>query len=210
MNIKWPQKDKNLFIEYGKYYEYSHYGWGDIHVQFSGYILGYKNAADLLVRRMNRVKDISYSDTIVYPVIFLYRQYLELQIKYIFCYFVEKPINEKEKILNKYGHDLLKMWREIKDTLLEDVSDSEKEDIENVEKYIDQYNEFDKTSFKYRYPIDKNVNPVNQKTIRINLNHLRNCIDELDSFFGAAISFISANKDFKIEMANELFSEYSY
>ena len=49
--------------------------------EWSLYARGYKQAADLLVMHIDeRTRD---QDTLVYPVLFLYRQYFELRLKHV-------------------------------------------------------------------------------------------------------------------------------
>ncbi|HMK50182.1 MAG TPA: hypothetical protein VK435_09020, partial [Thermodesulfovibrionales bacterium] len=50
-----------------------------MHDSWPAYIIGYKKAADILVRHIKQKR--RSQDTLVYPIIFLYRQYLELAIK---------------------------------------------------------------------------------------------------------------------------------
>ena len=46
-----------------------------------GYYEGYKNAGDILVRYVDKQK--SDQDTLVFPIVFMYRHYLELILKEI-------------------------------------------------------------------------------------------------------------------------------
>src|SRR4030042_2814002 len=50
-----------------------------IHNGWSIYAIGYKDAADILVSHIEEKR--RYQDTLVYPIVFLYRQYLELALK---------------------------------------------------------------------------------------------------------------------------------
>ena len=45
------------------------------------YISGYKDAADILANRV--IESGNNQDSLVYPIAFLYRQYIELQLKNI-------------------------------------------------------------------------------------------------------------------------------
>jgi hypothetical protein len=71
------------------------------------YISGYKTAADKLLNLDFKELSVQEIDTLVFPIIFLYRQYIELELKYI--------IRETNILLNKKAdfpphHGLLDLW----------------------------------------------------------------------------------------------------
>ena len=49
---------------------------------------GYKSSADLLVKNALESKNIKILDTFIFPIMFLYRQYLELELKWIIIRFL--------------------------------------------------------------------------------------------------------------------------
>ena len=55
------------------------------HDQLELYVSGYKHAAEILNRHVLENRVIGF-DTLVYPIIFLYRQYIELQLKSLIKY----------------------------------------------------------------------------------------------------------------------------
>ena len=71
-----PQVGRNVFIANGHPKEYAHFGWGDINSQFYGYIAGYKEVADTIIRHALEKNNSHILDTCVFPACFLYRQYL--------------------------------------------------------------------------------------------------------------------------------------
>ena len=103
-----------LFQDGGHYLEISHIGWGDTTTQFYGYIEGYKTAADNLIENALASKDIKTLDTFFFPICFLYRQYLELQMKSIILEYSSVSRRAKQALIKDIGHDLLFAW--IKDT----------------------------------------------------------------------------------------------
>lgn len=208
--LSWPKKGKKLFIEGGNHYEFSHFGWGDVKTQFFGYMEGYKCAADELIDNAINSSDIKTLDTFIFPICFLYRQYIELAMKYIFLYYSGLEKNEKISMIKDAGHDILKIWRKIKPLILEENSNEEREDVEVVESYILQFDKFDKSSFTFRYPINKELQGVLSKEMRINLVNLKECIDELHSFFNGCTGKLDAIAEFKAEMLSEYFENISY
>ena len=76
-DLCFPQEGKKLFTSDGSYYELAHLGWGNFSVTSAGYCMGYKEASDLLIKEAIESRNIKELDTFIFPVIFLYRQYLE-------------------------------------------------------------------------------------------------------------------------------------
>jgi len=203
MSIKmpyWPKEGIELFESSGSYYELAHFGWGNSETKFYGYIMGYKNAADILVSNVKRKKDISFTDTVIYPIIFLYRQFIELSLKKIYFSYSHDTLKDKIKSIKEANHNLVRIWRIIKPRLLEYSSVNEKVDIENVEAYIVQYQDIDPNSVIYRYPIDKKLNTTIQNEKRLNLVKLSERIHELESFFNGVEGKLSDILDFESEM----------
>jgi hypothetical protein len=213
-NYAWPQRGARLFVDSGSKYEFSHFGWeGGIEPKFDGYMRGYKKAADLLIESAIKTQDISIIDTIIYPVCFLYRQYLELAIKNIYISYSEDNLTEKANVFKNMNHDLIKTWNKIKPYLQEEADDIELDGIEIVEDYIKQFHEFDRSSYTFRYPITKSLTEVINDQKRVNLTELKSRMNELYHFFSGCMGKLDYYKGIKTEIREEfmqfLRSEYS-
>ena len=195
--IPWPTKDAKLFVSSGEKYEYSQFGWNTTEYEFYGYMKGYKESADSLIVSAINSQDISKIDTVIYPVCFLYRQYLELAMKNIYLFFSEDTREIKINTLKQVLHDLMKIWNKIKPYLKKDATENELNDIKVVEQYIQQFHKFDKSSYTFRYPIDLNLNGVIDGETKINLFNLQARMDELYHFFNAVIDKFDFTKDIK-------------
>jgi len=67
---------------------------------------GYKKAADLLVEQSQRS---GYDrDTLVYPIIFMYRQFIELELKYLISTYGPRTGVKA----NWKSHDIAHLWSE--------------------------------------------------------------------------------------------------
>jgi len=205
MDIQFPKKGKQLFASTNDYYAFSHFGWGDINSQFYGYIKGYKDSADTLVEFALSSKRIAILDTYIFPILFLYRQFIELSLKSLYLEYSEDSMADKIQTIKQVGHNLQAMWKKVKPILMEasDLND-EKDTVKTVEGYILQYHRFDKGSFKFRYPIDKEHNPLLQGEERIDIVNLKECMTELDNFFGGADGKLDFLKDCKYEQEQYL------
>lgn len=199
-DISWPKKGRMLFTSDGDYYEHAHFGWGNFSITSAGFCMGYKDSADTLIDEVIDSKNIRKLDTFIFPVLFLYRQYLEWQIKSIYLKYSEDSKNRKQKIIGKCGHNLIRMWNIIKPIMDKDASKHDKESTEIVEKYIQQYHDFDESSTKYRYPITKNLEELHTNEQRINYKNLKERMNELESFFNGVDSQLGEIQDIQSEM----------
>lgn len=182
--ISWPKEGAKLFVEDGDSDELSEIGWGSLTEKLAAYSNGYKLAADDLVDEVIKSK-LTIKRKIYTPAIcFLYRQHLELEMKTIYLYYVDASRDDKKSALEKMSHDLMKIWQQIKPAIAQFASNgSDKRAIVVVEDYIKQFHELDKTSFTFRYPITKNLKEVHERRSLINLQNLRERMNELYTFF---------------------------
>ena len=199
MNIELPKKNMKLFESTKRYLDFSHFGWGDIETQFYGYTKGYKESADTLVDYALNSKSIAVLDTYVFPILFLYRQFIELSLKSLYLEYANETIEKKVQVIKEVNHNLHQMWNKLKPTLIDsDDGNSESEIISIAESYVIQFHNFDNSSFKFRYPIDKDYNPLlNGEEQRIDLANLKSRMTELDNFFGGTSGKLSYFKDCK-------------
>lgn len=195
--IPWPKRGNRLFISSGGKYEYSQFGWNTTEYDFFSYMKGYKESADCLIDSAINSQDISRIDTVIYPVCFLYRQYLELVMKNIYLFYSEDTKEIKINTLKQVLHDLVKIWNKIKPYLEKDATENEQNDIKAVEEYIKQFHIFDKSSYTFRYPIKLNLNSVINRENKVNLLNLQARMNELYHFFNAVIGKLDFVKDIK-------------
>jgi len=196
----WPQEGNELFTSDGDYYDHAHFGWGNWDVTFAGYCMGYKESADTLIEEAISSKIIRKLDTYIFPVLFLYKQYLELQMKYIYLKYSEDSKKKKQKVIGKCSHNLMKIWNIIKPIMNEFASTKDNKTTNIVEKYIQQYHELDEGSFRFRYPIDIKLNEILGDDERINYINLKERMNELKSFFTGVEGHLESVKDYKNEM----------
>ena len=144
----------------------------------------FKEAADLLIDYAISSGEIRILDTYVFPICFLYRQYLELEMKKILPKYSELNKGEKINSLKGFGHNLMSVWNQVRFIISKAIT--YKDDIEMlniVEDYIRQFHQFDKKSLKFRYLIDKELNILLKKTMKIDLKNLRERMEEIYIYF---------------------------
>ncbi len=171
-----------------------------MHDPLEAYIIGYKEAADGLVRKVIRTKLMQ--DTLVYPICFLYRQYIELRLKEI--------IRSGRELLNENGnfpqhHRIKTLWPTAKKILIEIFNDKDDTaELSFAEHVIMEFSNIDPESFSFRYPLDKSGNNPLEGTRYINLRHLSDCISKFAEVMDSASMGISVYIDFKREMESYL------
>ena len=165
---------------------------------------GYKESADLLVETAIASQDIRMLDTFVYPILFSYRQYLELEMEWLVLTYSRLDREEKRQFIRSANHDLLSTWNRLKPFLLEDVDEKEVQDVRNVESYIKQFNELDESSFTFRYPIGKDLDRLVTKEHRIDLKVLKRRMQELSCFFNGVEGFLDQKQEYENELSQYL------
>lgn len=184
--MKWLEKGDILFKEGENPQEYAYFGWQSsmgLGVMYYGYITGYKEAADTLVdySLSSLTKgQIGIADMYVFPICFMYRQFMELALKSIYVCFSSDDDTKKEKNINKVSHNLEKTWKIVRPIIEKYSLEEEKKDIDVAEDYILQMHNYQKSSFEFRYPTEKNGKIIHEKWQYIDLVNLK---DKMERFY---------------------------
>ena len=149
------------------------------------YAGGYKDAADTLARVLLDRK--APMDSAIYPLVFLYRQGIELQLKLILP--LARRLNG-EKTKKDLSHGLKAMWKELRDILA--TIDPREEDLElpAMENFIMELHEIDPESFAFRYPTDRKGNATLPDLTHINIRHLAEIMDSVFLMFMGIHSYL--------------------
>lgn len=173
---------------------------GDLQTKSAFYTEGYKLAADALVDKVllnyqndtpPREPDARVKERLIEPaIIFLYRQYIELQLKHIILFDSKKvddtgnPLgsNTQKSIANSLNHDLVKQWattRKILEDTIQNKGSKFFNYLSEVEKYITEFAGVDGDSYSFRYPYNKKIIPVPISEYVFDLKFLRDGMDKL-------------------------------
>lgn len=161
------------------------------------YIEGYKKAADNLVAHV--ISTGCDQDTLIYPIAFLYRHYLELLFKNI--------IENGYKLLNsKKGyaknHSLDSLWNNTKDIINEIWEEKENSKEEEIEHFITEIIKIDKSSQAFRYTKDKEGNEYLTQVELINIRHLSVCINSISDHLEGISTYITESLSASTEYSN--------
>jgi len=162
------------------------------------YIEGYKRAAMVLVDhvKMNRI-DL---DVLVYPIVFTYRQYIELQLKSI--------IRDGRKLLDQAGefpkhHRLRTLWEEARRILEQVYEGDPTEELDEIEHYINQFCGKDPFGSAFRYPTDRKGKKSLPGLMHINIRKFSEVFNKAAVLLDGASMGIDEYLAWKIEMESE-------
>lgn len=169
-----------------------------VHDGWSIYAIGYKDAADTLVSHIDEKR--RYQDTLVYPVVFLYRQYLELALKDII-----RKGRRLQDISDPFPqiHKIDDLWR-ICSKLLNEISPGDSMDeLAEIGRLISEFCTIDPLSMAFRYPEDKKGNPSLPGMTHINLRNVRDVIGKISVILSGADAQISEYLSIKADIEQD-------
>jgi hypothetical protein len=195
--IPWPEKGDRLFAAGGD--------WGNnACLNFMGgdwtmYILGYKKAGDVLVEFVKETQ--SEQDILVYPIVFMYRQYLELRLKWLIQ--VSYDLLDRELDFPR-THKLDILWNRLRIMLPQIEASVLSEDLEAIDDAISQFCKIDPTSETFRYPTNKEGDNSLSPDVRIiNLRQLGDIMQKIASYFDATANMLSVYRDYKSDLESD-------
>lgn len=114
----------------------------------------------------------------IYPIMFLFRQYIELIIKALH---LEFEITESKNIFAT--HKISEIWPGLKEKLL--VQENDNDELEGITEILDEiikkFSNIDDNSFCFRYPINQEKKPYFKNDKTYNLYEIRSDINEFDT-----------------------------
>lgn len=163
------------------------------------YIIGYKEAGDSLV---NSVAGRSGTgDSLIFPIVFLYRHYLELRLKSL-LYDGNRLLDIEHK--QKSEHQLSKLWSKVRDVLVELWLNESKDDLAAFDSLINQFEQVDPRSTTFRYPKDfDGNNSFQMNSPRVNLRNLKEVVGAMATILEGSAAAISEYQGYKNDMQSD-------
>lgn len=189
--------DDQLFIEAEDWWMNACLDW--YHDPTELYIVGYKEAGDSLV---NTVADRSgTADSLIFPIVFLYRHYIELRLKSLLhdgLRLLDREYKQKSE------HQLSKLWPKVRDILVELWPDENKGDLAALDSLINQFEQVDPRSTTFRYPKDfDGNNSLQMKYPRVNLRNLKEVVGSMAIILEGSVGAISEYQGYKDDMQSD-------
>lgn len=169
--------------------------WGD---GFHKQVIGYSETGKYLFEKFKQCKKVAY----VYPMIFLFRNAIELALKRLMYVQAKHQISEYQINKIKNTHLLYKdLWSSIKPVLgyYAEKSGQDIHQIEIAEKYIDEINLIDKNGDMFRYPFSYSFEyKFNNKLI--NIENVYIYFQSIFNFLNGCDNWLDEISDFEREM----------
>lgn len=163
---------QKLFVRGDDWQNNAMLGWAPYPMDI--YAAGYKDAADAILYALSERR--TNLDSVIYPLVFLYRQGLELQIKLILA-LARQLANSPAK--EDHSHSLVPMWAELRTLLNELTPHACDQEVPAMEQFLHQLAEIDPQSFSFRYPEDKKGQLSLPDLHHINVRHLSEVMDSM-------------------------------
>jgi hypothetical protein len=161
---------------------------------------GYRIAARRLAER---APEWFEQDFLLYPIIFLYRHYVELRLKNLIALgqkLSDEPVNVPEV------HDLVKLWAKAKPRLLHEVNtdDDIVREIPHAERVIADLAALDPRGTAFRYATNVHGGrPLPDGLVRLNLHQFASTMDKLGRTLDDISNWLDMCLDHEREMAEE-------
>lgn len=188
-DFRWPIEGDTPFVTATTPFENAHIAENKF-LRLAFMKKGYNEAAKLMVA--STTKDPTQRDVLVFPIIFNYRQFLELSLKYLLASY-GAVVGVKP---NWSTHDLAVLWGKVL-VMLEKYGTEDPDKADPiVGKVILEFAKIDPGSYSHRYPVDRQGKPIPVSNNNLHLptladvmegvaNYFEGCDGYLDNLLGA-------------------------
>jgi hypothetical protein len=187
-DFRWPRKGDLPFApgtDIGKIAVLA----GHVHTRLVHMAAGYKESADILVDQA--LKRPALRDSLVYPIIFAYRHYIELALKTLIATY--GPRVGVEAIWNT--HRLQPLWDAFT-RMVEGYRQPDPDDADPiVAECLAQFAKIDPDSFSHRYPMTTDGRPLPLTVDRLDLDHLADLMEAIEDYFNGTDGYLDALVD---------------
>ncbi len=196
-DFPWPRKGDHLFVEREDWY--SNAVLNGQRDNLSLYAVGYKRAGEMLVEAV--LKSRKDYDSLVFPIVFVYRQYLELRLKQL--------IRDSKRLLDDTSgfpplHNITELWKMCRPLLNQEELYVSDQVLDAIGELITEFADVDEDSFAFRYPTDTKNNPSLPDLSHVNLLNLAEVIKTMAHFLEALSWQLSVILEQKQESSIEI------
>ena len=195
--MEWPKAGEKLFRSEAEYWHFN--ACINCYYPTLGQLAHhYKEGANTLARAT--AQGDATLDCVILPIVYLYRQYLELAIK---------DIIDTARRLEGEGHgypmhhNLRDLWAEATRIVRKHYGQDVPPEMDYVQPCIDEFNSHDPESFAFRYPTDKKGNANLRGIQHISLRNLYETMGRLSSFLDCISSDLGQKYDWMCEMRSQ-------
>lgn len=145
---------------------------------------GYKQGADLMVERSAQSR--WERDTLVFPILFNYRQFVELSLKYLIATYGH-TVGVRE---NWRSHDLVVLWEQFV-SVLKGYGHADPDETDPVvAAVVAEFAKVDPQSYSYRYPVDRHGKPIPIEHEELDLAVLADVMKGVEGYFSGCDGYL--------------------
>jgi hypothetical protein len=178
MEIPWPKKGDLLFTSVGESGYLVRTQAGE---SWEGYVHAYRMAAEMLVERIHETLALN---SLIFPILYLYRHYLELRLKSLV--WDGDSLDKLSSSKLDQEHSLMTIWRKSRLKIEAWQKDCPKEDLDAVETIMLEFDTVDPKSQAARYPKDRAGLPSGILGKNINLDTFAKTMKKTSNFLDSA------------------------
>lgn len=141
-----------------------------------------------------------WEDELIYPLLALYRQHLELLLKLVIRSAPGFTDEIKDWLYKTHGLDDL--WGKLGDVYPESHGWALKECTEACSQLIREFSEHDPKSFAARYPVDRQERQTLERLRAIDVHILKLGVHKISHYLGAIIESIHQDREWRSEVAS--------
>lgn len=174
--FRWPAAGDMPFVEAPDHLDNANIA-GGAHTRLVLMMDGYKKGADIMIA--HTLEHEVDRDFLVCPIIFNYRQFLELSLKYMLATY-GRHVDVKP---NWNSHRLEVLWADFA-TMLERFGTSDPDEADPiVEEVIGQFAKIDPGSYSHRYPVDQKGQALPLAVTDLHLATLKDVMQSVANYF---------------------------
>lgn len=177
-------------------------------IPWQAYVCGYKEAGDKIISAIDTCQH--GQDMLVFPILFLYRQYLELNIKTQIreCQSllrIERPSRPKtgeQRISSGQGHNLAGLWKCLLELVSRIYPTVPASTVSEIDRVISAFAMVDPRGDEARYPLTTSEQRTLRNLSEVNLRRLSEDISRADVAFtqiGGGIDWEIDQRQFSAE-----------
>lgn len=168
----WPNEKRDFkYIPNGSIENIELFNSDNLEMEFYSYSVKFNSAANELLKNMILNQRINILDTWYFPLVYLYRQSLELILKSIsFKYILSKE--DRKGFIEKVRHSLFECFKEIYVFLDKDNSIINSKEVNWLFAYLENISDIDAQSDLFRYPFNNQGMKYFEKQTHLNLKAL--------------------------------------
>lgn len=202
-DFNWPKKGNKAFAsaQDGAYFHIP-----SVRSFYPQHATSFKEAAEIVLDKCEADGDRPANDIFVFPVLYLYRHGIELNLKAIIKVGVGLEFFKKEDVDEDLAwHNLAKLWNHAKKLLLHRWSTADPAPLNATEAVINELHQSDPNGQVFRYATDKNGKPHRYEKLpdHISVVRLKKTMDGVFNFLEATWSGLQEDLQTMLEMRAE-------